>query len=1052
MKKVKYFTLLVFLFVTTTTFSQQKEAVVESKQNHVSSQSDQPVGVRKITGKVTDEEGEALPGVTVKIKGKSVGTITDVNGYYELNNVPVGSILEFSFVGMENTTQSVGKQSVIDIMMHMASKELEELTVIGYGSIRKSDLTGSVASINSEDLSAGMNSSLDNALAGKLPGVQVTQISGMPGSGASIRVRGTNSLTANNQPLYVIDDVPYEGGGGAGGLDVGGIGNGISPLSQINISDIESIEVLKDASSTAIYGSRGSNGVVLITTKRGSKDDKSIISYDASYGVQQISRKIPLTNSMQYGELVNDYFVSQGQAPVYSNIDSLGIGTDWQNLLLRTGNVQNHSLSVSGGNKKTQYLVSLGYMDIKGIVVNSYFNRYTLRANIDTKLTNWLKVGNSISVVRSDGNVTSSGESNNNGVISQALTSRPTTAFKDPNGQYTIYQENDPTALSSNPVANQLAIINYDLRNRVFGNVYGQIDISKNLSFKSTFGYDLTNSTANYYAPRTVAIGLQKNGYAKVGNANSVYWNSTNLLTFNKDFNRNNRLTMLAGASWEKRYSESSRIEAQDFVTDALLFHNASSGAIQQTYSGASDWTLQSYFGRFNYSLYQKYLFTLTGRIDGSSRFGAKNKYAFFPSFAFAWRASEEKFLAESSWISNLKVRLSAGESGEQAIPSYGSLSTLSSVPVAMGTSIYTGFVPTRMANEDLKWERTNQLNAGFDFGIWKNRVTFTADAYYKRTDDLLYNITIPVVSGFSTSIMNVGKIENKGIEFLVNVVPIDKIFKWDFTLNLSSNRNKVLALSKGMNEIIAPSNSAHSSDLKANPSLIRVGEPVGVFYGYVFNGIFQNADDVAASPVQTGAVPGELKIKDISGPDGIPDGKITTDDQTIIGNPNPDWIGGFINHFSYKRFDLNANFQWTVGGDIYSFQNMYLTNVNSRRNILLDFYKNHWTAENPNNHTPGINYNARTYPNNSYFIYDGTFLRCSNITLSYNLPINNRIKSVFQAIKVYLSVDNLFTLTNYLGFNPDISAFGDNSLASGVDMGVYPTAKTYRIGLNVQF
>lgn len=1058
MKKLSTLTILLALLITTAAFSQQKKVIVDPKLKNTTTRTTQPESVRKITGKVYSEEKEALPGVTVKIKGKNSGTVTDANGNYELNNVAIGSTLEFSFVGMVKSTVSFGNQSVINVTMHNSDKELNEAVAIGYGTVRKSDLTGSVASVKSADLVSGTNTSVDNALSGKIPGVQVTQISGVPGSGATIRIRGSNSITANSEPLYVIDGVPYMGGGGANGLDSGtGTGSstpgvGISPLSQINSYDIESIEVLKDASSTAIYGSRGANGVILITTKRGATNQKFSITYDSYFGIQQIAKKIELTNAMQYGELMNEYYDYTNQPSYkYPDINSLGVGTDWLNLLFKQGNIQNQSLSFRGGNKNSNYFFSFDYMNNDGIVLNSNFQRYDLRANFDTELTKWLKVGNSISVSRTTGNITSSGEPNNKSIISGALAAEPTNPCIV-NGQYTLYV-NDLKTLG-NPVAQAVDIINLDIRNHVYGNFYGEIAILDGLKFKSVFGYDITSGKANYYAPRTVtqgnllsSTGAPAYGSARIGTSNPIYWNSINTLTYQKIFNKIHRVDLLAGVSWEKNHTESTTITSTNFVTDDLLYNNVGSGTIQTVSSGASDWALQSYIGRVNYSLLNKYLFTATGRFDGSSVFGTANKYAFFPSFAIAWRANEESFLTGISWLSNLKVRLSDGSSGNQAISPYQSLSSLGSANVVQGNTILTGFVPTNMANGNLKWERTNQVDAGIDFGILNNRVSFSIDAYYKLTSDLLYNVPIPSISGYTSTLMNIGGVNNKGIELLLNIVPVDKKFKWDFTLNLAVNRNELLSLYNGVNTIISPPGSVNSADLSANPSILQVGQPLNSFYGYVFDGIFQNATDAAASG-QLGAAPGELKIKDISGPNGVPDGKITTADEKIIGNANPDMTGGLINHFSYKQFELNFNLQWSIGGDIYDFQQMYMTNANTRNNFTEDFYKNRWTVANPNNHTPRAGYNPRLYPNNTYYIYDATYLRCTNAALAYNLPIHNK---TIQNIKIYVSADNLFTFTNYPGFNPDASALGTNPLAKGVDIGIYPNAITYRVGFNIQ-
>jgi TonB-linked SusC/RagA family outer membrane protein len=782
------------------------------------------VADKQISGKVSGENGSSLADVNVIVKGTNTGTVTDASGNFTIAVPEQGATLVFSLVGYGQREVSIRNQSVINVSLLQQNRELNEVVVIGYGTTRKSDLTGSVVSIKSEDLKRTQVTTFDQALQGRAAGVQVTQLSGKPGSETSIRIRGTSSINAGNEPLYVIDGMLVSSDGGD--LSTGVTrGPRISPLSSINPGDIESIEILKDASATAIYGSRGANGVVLITTKRGRAGVGSV-SFETYYGTQQISHKVEVLNAEQFANLVNEAKMNANATPVYVNPRNLGKGTDWQDEILRTAPMASYQLSFSGGDEKTRYNISGGYFNQQGIITNSDFKRYSFRANLDRDVTSRLTVGNSITFSR----VSSSGVLTNAGTIVPGVTTsamlfNPVLPVYDSavKGGYTY--ENDRGKTLGNPVAEAKEYASYSTIARLLGNVYAKYKIIEGLDFRTSFGIDQFTSRENSFGPNFLKRTEASKGEASIGDIHGLTWLNENTLTFNTRIKEDHAFNILAGYTMQQFNNQSMFAYAFDFPDARTGYHNIAAGLNPQKPSNSeSQWSLISYLGRVNYTLKNKYLFTATGRIDGSSKFADGRKYGFFPSGAFAWRASDEKFMRGIKSISDLKFRVSYGVIGNQNIAPYQSLALVGpySEGVFNGTEIYTGREPLSYVNRDLKWESTRQLDIGVDVALFNSRLSLTADYYQKKTFDLLLSSPIPFTSGFGSTLLNIGNIVNKGFDFDIRSVNTTGAFKWNTSLNLSINRNQVTNLAN------------NNTDILFSGSLLRVGQPIGTFYGYI--------------------------------------------------------------------------------------------------------------------------------------------------------------------------------------------------------------------------
>jgi len=990
-----------------------------------------------VSGTVTGEDNVPLAGATVRLKGGTVGTLTDDAGAYQLELPDGNGILIVSYIGYLSREIPVNNQSTVDIQLEVDYASLDEVVVVGYGTQKKSDLTGAVSSISEEELRAVPITSLDQGLQGRAAGVFVTQTTGQPGGVATIRIRGGNSLQGGNEPLYVIDGFPIYNGGG---LPTPGNGPNLNGLATINPNDIESIEILKDASATAIYGSRGANGVILITTKSG-RQGKDQISFESYYGIQEVRRRIDVLNARQYGELVREAYLNDGLEPPLSEaeVQALGEGTDWQDEIFRTAPVQNYQLSFSGGDNKTRYAVTGNYYKQDGIVINSFFERLSTRLNIDRKVNSRLSIGSHLTLSRSNTNTsrTDGDGGGGTGVVLGAMMMSPTLPVFE-NEELGEYRQLNDGILLPNPVATAQEIINENIAIRLLGDIYGTWEILEGLTAKVSFGADVINNKGNHFIPSFIYQGTGSNGFAEVESLLNTTWLNENTLTYNRQLNENNQLNLLVGITFQGNRTEFVRASSQSFVTDALEENSLQSGATYNVpQSSATEWGLVSYIGRINYNWREKYLFTATARVDGSSRFGAGNRYGFFPSGSVAWRLSEEEFIQNLGVFDNLKLRASYGVTGNQEIGLYNSLATMASNSYLFGGNLATGFRPNRIPNPDLKWERTSQYDLGLDMGFFNNRLRATADLYYKKTTDLLYSASVPWTSGFASSLQNIGSIENRGLELGIQSDNFVGDFTWTTSFNIAFNRNKVLDLG----EVDFFFDGGGSGHLKVSQvSRIAVGEPIGSFWGFVFDGIFQNEAEIENS-AQPNAQPGDRRYVDLNG-----DGEINpSGDRTYIGRAQPDFFGGFNNNISWKGFELNAFFQYSYGNDLFNYNRIELELPTGGQNVSTEML-NRWTPTNPSNVYPRAT-RSRVILFSDRYIEDGSFLRLKTLTLAYNFP--NLVIPVLSGLKVYVTAQNLWTLTDYTGFDPEVSRYGVTNLNIGQDYGGYPTAKTYLVGLN---
>lgn len=1024
---------------------------------------------RQVTGTVTSsEDSQPVPGATVLEKGTNNGTITDSDGKFTLN-VQEGATLVFSFVGLAKQEIQIGASTVIDVTMEPDYARLDEVVVIGYGTMAKSDLTGSVSSLTTEEIEAVPITSLEQTMSGRMAGVHVTQASSAPGGGISVRIRGGNSINSNVEPLYVIDGFPIYSNNS--NIPNNGPNDGVLPqmnlLAGINPGDIERIEVLKDASATAIYGARGANGVVLITTKRGSSGAPRI-EYNTYYGFENIYKKIDMLNAYQFATLHNEASIDNGQVPLFTGQEMDGVyfgtpeeykdgtlpSTDWQDEILRTGSMMNHQLSLSGGTNAVQYALSVNHLDHDGIIIGGDYRRTSIRTNLDAAINKWLKIGNSLTYSYNLSN-NSGSESGlqwfNGGTVSAALKAWPVFTPYDEEGN--LSTEAGIRTLRGNPVAYAKDAKNELVNNRMLGNIFGIITFMEGLTLRVSAGVDLNKINRNRYFPTTTYAGYVANGSASKNYTNITSWLNENILAYTKTFGVHH-LDVVAGYTRQKEVAEGSGVSAEDFPSDTYQDNNLGAGAVQTIpgWSYKNQWTMASWLGRINYNLMDKYLITLTGRADGSSKFGADNRWAFFPSVAVAWRLSQEDFIKNLGLFSHLKIRLSYGKTGNSEIGLYQSQSVLSlqNYTFAEGV-INTGIAPTRMANPDLKWETTTQYDGGLEMGFMNNRLNFIFDLYYKKTTDLLLNVNIPGTSGyvppllgFNTPPKNVGSLQNKGLEFTANYDIFDGDFKWRVSGNIYMNRNEVLELTEGGAITLA---SISNLDKHGGMVYVDVGLPVGVWRRSDYDGIFNDQAEVDAyvndegDPIQPGAQPGDVKYVDVDG-----DGDFDGDDWVIAGDPNPDYMFGITTDFSYKNFDLSIFINGSQGNDINAPTFVHATELSSlsNGNLWAETWKR-WTPENPDTDVPraGADY---TWGNN--MIFDGSYVKIKNVRLTYNIPTSRL--SWLKDAQVYFNIQNLYTFTDYPGYDPDVNSAGQSSWQRGIDLNSFPSTRTYMFGIKV--
>ena len=983
---------------------------------------------KTVSGTVTDKSGQPLPGVTVIIKGTSQGTVTDADGKYSLSNIPGDATLVFSFVGMRPQEAIVASKTSIDITMEVDAIGLDEVVAVGYGTVKKSDITGSISSVSSEKVvQVKAISNIAQALQGQTAGVQVNQRSGQPGESMSIKIRGTNSISAGNDPLYVVDGMPL---------------NSLS--AQLNPNDIESIEILKDASSTAIYGSRGANGVIMITTKSGN-EGKTKIVYDAYVGVQSLRKKMDLVNAKEFAQLQNEVATNDGTNLPWTQtqIEALGEGTDWQDLVYRNALVQNHNLSFSGGAKNTKFYTSFGYFDQNGIILNSGVKRLSFIGKIDQKLNEKLNLTTNVTFSNTNyRQAVYTSADGGGGIPFTTMVMPPTQNVKDENGNYTVF-----TGVSwgaTNPVGISTELYNPSVNSRLIGNVALNYKILKELTLKVSAGVDGSYNKTDYYAPSSLSIG-QPGGRAYKNYSNELSIINEETLTYKKKFGGHN-IVALGGFSFQSYSSEYLNSgTARTFITDIFQNNNLSAASTKaQPGTGLVDFKLISYLGRLNYDFQGKYLLTLTGRYDGSSKFGKNNKFAFFPSGAFAWRVSQESFMQGITSISNLKLRASYGFSGNQAISAYATLPRLTNTSVTFNNEIYTGFVQSSLSNSNLKWETTGQLDIGIDLGAFDERVQLTADYYDKKTTDLLLNVNLPTSSGFSTVIQNVGEVGNRGFEVQLTTHNLVGGFKWTSGLTFSHNRTKILDLGND-----AQGNPITYKEVGAGGNWFPMflGNSMQQLYGYKVIGIYQS-DEEAAANGEPGKKAGDYKFWNRDGNEVV-----NGDDRMVLTHLEPKFTFGFNNTFNYKNFDLSLLFVGSYGNDIVNEFRKYNITMNGKWTPTKEAFDNRWKGPGTGNamDKPSIKSGStiRDYAN-SLWVESGNYIRLRDVTLGYTFPDHVLKMARISSLRLYVSAQNFLTFTKYSGY--DVEAAWSATTINGWDRGVYPSSKSVTFGLSINF
>lgn len=992
-----------------------------------------------VTGRVTAEDGAPLPGVNIVQKGTSNGVVADFDGNYEIRLVSGTQTLVFSYIGFSSKEVAIAGQSVINVVLTEDAQNLDEVVVIGYGSQKKSDITGAVASVGSEELEKAVFNTVDQLLQGRSSGVLVTSASGEPGATASIRIRGNNSISGDNSPLYVVDGIP------------------ISGAPNFNPQEIENLEVLKDASATAIYGSRGANGVILITTKRGEAGDTSFDFYsNVSYST--IDTPYEVLSGRDYAEYRNEANAALGNALPFPNPERFeGQGFDWFEEIVRTGIRQEYGLNISGGGDNTRFFISGNLLDDEGVILGSKFKRGSVRANLDLDaLNDKLNLKFSINGTQTQ-NLRSVTDNrafpSGGGPIFNALTSEPIVPSKDFSG---FTGENQQFL---NPFLEVTEQDDREVLTNLLGNLEATLKITNNLSYTFNGGLNFRLSTRDIFTPSNVGSGILPNAVGSSGNNRAYDYIVSNYLTFADDFGEDHQFSATLGAEYSEFNNYGTSLSVNDFDIQLLGFDNLGvATGIPVVGSNRSQSILQSGFARFNYSFKNKYLLTATLRADGSSRFAENEKWGYFPSAALGWRISEENFLKDNETISNLKLRGSWGETGSQAIAPYQSLSRYGTTVYSIGNVPTLAFVPQSVANPNLKWETTEQTNVGLDLGLFNNRISLTADYFIKTTKDLLQSIQIPSQSGFGGALVNFGSIENKGVELNLDALIFNaKDFKWNTSFNYTSFKTKILELG-GAEEIFGP---GFAINVFGNGHVYRPGQEFGQFFGLNAIGLIQESDfDADGSPTfpvfRNDTQLGHWKFEDVNG-----DSVITNEDRKIIGNPNPDFIFGWNNDFTYKNLTLNIFIQGSIGNDLYNPTRTTLTsgffNNEAYKNQTVEWYENRWTLQNPTNDIrfPSINSIAPAVAN--YMVEDGSYIRFRNISLRYDVPLPDRIG--ITGLQIFATGTNLITITDYTGFDPEVSSLdadtirpNSSGLAPGVDLGAYPRPKTFTFGVNLSF
>lgn len=1028
----------------------------------------------KVEGVVFDEKGLTLPGVNVFVSGTKNAVSTDFDGKFLIVAPPEGT-LEFTFIGYDNQKVAIKGRTKINITLKSSSESLKEVVVIGYGTQKRNDINSSISSVKSSDIENLKQVSVDQMLQGKAAGVTVTNNTGAPGSAASIRVRGTTSLNGTNEPLYVIDGVPISGdatgrsnsGQPIAGKDFspnGGYGNSaVSPLSMINPSDIESIDILKDASATSIYGSRGANGVIIITTKSGKKN-LGKMTYEGYSSFVSNYKSLDVMNLQEYAknktELANLYGAQV--RPEFTHPELLGEGTDWQDEVYRTAISQNHQLSFSGSKDGTNYYLSGGFLDQQGTIINSGLKRYTIRLNADSKVKNWLKVGANLTAGITNERITVN--QSYQGLISNTLLQSPDIAVRNSDGSFAGPPSLNQTVTYYNPVAEALTRDNKLIRKNFLGNVYADLTILKGLTYRVELSGNTEFSQNEDFRP-SYKWGSQVNVTADLDTRNQNWYgtNLKNLLTYNKSIAKHN-FTVLLGQEANDTHWEGIVTSSSDFKTNENHTINLANPANNKVtgYKGSS--SLSSYFGRLIYSFNNKYSVTASLRSDKSSKFDPSslgNQTGVFKSISGSWKLSNESFMENTrKYVDNIKFRIGYGETGNQQIPNNRYTALLG----VQNSGLGSGFLVSNSPNPKLKWESVNQTNLGVDFTLFDSKLSASFDYYDKTSKDFLFQVPLPdyltggpgYSGGIDAPYSNLGSMQNKGFEFTLSYdLGKQEGFNWNSSLNFSKYTNKLLEIQDGIVLTQEVNTNGYQPVVVTNTV---VGKPIGMFYGYVAEGIFNDLETLNSAPIQfgkpvgTGAGEtylGDVKYKDVNG-----DGKIDANDKTLIGNPHPDFTFGFTNNFKYKNFDLSVFLQGSYGNEILNLtKRAGTTNASLYENQLVEAM-NYWTPTNTNTNIPrpiGDSSNSNLFISSRY-LEDGSYLRIQNITFGYTLPRNILDSLKMSRLRLYGSVQNLYTFTKYSGYDPEIGSFNQSPLLSGIDNGRYPSPRTFSIGLNVEF
>jgi TonB-linked SusC/RagA family outer membrane protein len=1025
----------------------------------------------KINGIIKDNNGETLPGVNVKIKNLNKATISDPNGNYTITVPNEQSVLVFSYIGFLSQERLVGKSKTISLSLTPESRSLNEIVVIGYGEVLRKDLTGSVGSVKMNDLQNAPVRSFEEALAGRIAGVNVTSVDGQPGSAINISIRGNNSVTQNNSPLFVIDGFPIEDPDN----------NSIDP------NDIESIEVLKDASATAIYGARGANGVILITSKRG-KEGKTEIAYKGSYGMQEIIQRMDVLNPYDFVKYQIDRYASTAYTGIatpankwttdrtldfYKDVE----GVNWQNLLFRESPMSNHSLTIRGGNAATKFSISSSFLNQDGIILNSGYKRVQGKFTLDHNVNKNLKVGltSSYALLNGFGTVPSeiSGSNNSSSLLFSTWGYRPVTQ-----GNYDdLLDETDEEAAVNDSRFNPVLTALNQLRNRknnvLAANAFSEYAFGKEFKLRVTGGItqqtnrneNFNNSKTRTGSPLTVAGQNGVNGEISIINRNSYV--NENTFTYTKRINKNNKIDVLGGFTLQGTKNIGTATGSNKLPNENLGLSGLDEGSPYLASAEESENTLASFLGRVNYNLKSKYLFTGSLRADGSSKFSKANRWGYFPSGSFAWQLGREKFIKNIKIISDAKLRASYGVTGNNRVSDFAYQSKLSVQPISTNvTSFYpfnnllaNGVWALELGNSNLKWETTKQSDVGLEVGLLKQRISLELDLYKKITTDLLLNAKLPPSMGYDSGFKNIGKVQNQGLEFTVNTVNIDsKKFNWETNFNISFNQNKLLELTENQESLltnIAWDNQGTTKWRDLPLYIAKVGQPIAQFYGYIWKGNYQISDFNENTPgvytlknnvatYDPRVQPGYIKYEDING-DGIIDSK----DLTAIGNPNPDFTGGFSNNFKYKNFDLNIFFQFSYGNEALNANRLQFEGGNGQPNQnQFVTVKNAWTIDNQNNEMFKVDGGQGPRAYSSRVVEDASFARLKTVAFGYNIPTKYLSKVNMKNLRLYVSAQNLYTWTKYTGLDPEVSS-RNSALTPAFDYSVYPRARTITFGLN---